>query len=282
MFRDGGISEVGGGIMSFEKLPSPIEEALMLATEKIDKFPGALNIEQNVKRAIIEPILQACGWDTTGLVQIQSEYPVAPMGVDKVDYALFDEDGDPCILIEAKRLNGITSKSEEQLFKYAKYLWAPILILTDGNVWNFYINKNSAEAPAERGYYRVELSCDESILKGADVFNGCLCKSKVRMARSVRGQVNYSMWRIRQRESGRIRQIWRTMDRRDRSIIQMRLGLHERPATLSEVSERFGLLPERILQVEQATYKMFCDHWRREESAPRNRREKEIRAAQSQ
>ena len=283
MSREEEIGEAGGEEMP-EYRPTPIEKGLMLATEKIRKFPEALNIEQNVKRAIIEPILQACGWDSAGLVEIQSEYPVSHEYKKAADYVLFNQDGEPCVLIEAKRLGGIIENSEEQVFGYAKHLWVPLLILTDGNVWNFYISQRPMEHPAERGYFRVELSCDESILKCADVFATCLGKRGGLLASPTRRNFHLffrSMRMIYLGQRDRIDQMLSILPPSGSDIIRMRLGLEQRPATLSEVAEHCRRTSERILQIEQRTYKKFCDRWRRMEAPPRSRRdrrEQEIRA----
>lgn len=46
---------------------------------------GRLEIEEDVKKAVIEPILRALGWDTADLRSIKSEYAAGP---GRVDYAL--------------------------------------------------------------------------------------------------------------------------------------------------------------------------------------------------
>ena len=46
----------------------------------------------------------------------------------------------PLVFIEAKRLGNVDYRAEGQLFGYAVNRGVPFLILTDGNVWDFYLS----------------------------------------------------------------------------------------------------------------------------------------------
>ena len=286
---DGG-AEVGGGEGTLERIRK-MREAITIARGKFRPFRKALSDdEQNVKRAIIDPILWAGGWDTTKLDEVQSELPAE--GRKKVDYALYSEKGRQ-VLIEAKALGKITPKGEKQLFEYAKEVWTPTLILTDGNVWQFYLRGNHADAPGEQGYFRVELSHDVSILKSVDVFAGCLAKG------IIPGPSGILERKMLLSQRSRLEQKLGELTERERQIIGMRLGLGARlgwagyrqgwtgdrqgwTAPLSDVAEILrstpeGSTPEDIFKEEKAAWKKFCDDERKEEATPRARREREIR-----
>lgn len=112
--------------------------------------------EAQVKQAAILPILRALGWDDGDLRQFVPEYSV---GGGRVDYALGRQAGNgivPLVFIEAKRLGRANVDAERQLFDYANNQGIPLLILTDGDIWDFYLSM-AAGAPASRRFYRAGL-----------------------------------------------------------------------------------------------------------------------------
>ena len=96
------------------------------------------NLSQNEYRtrlALIDPILNALGWDVSNpaVVTIEDQYSGG-----RPDYALLGQSKDkPVAFIEAKRLNESLNAHEDQVFKYTwdrKVFYAG---LTDGNRWIF-------------------------------------------------------------------------------------------------------------------------------------------------
>ena len=68
--------------------------------------------EYCTRYAIIDPIVRALGWETYNPEECVVEYPCKrrkKRNPSRVDYALLSRKGDPVILIEAKRLDGINS-----------------------------------------------------------------------------------------------------------------------------------------------------------------------------
>lgn len=115
---------------------------------------GLLENEAQVQQAVILPVLRALDWDDSDPESFRPEYPVDN---GRVDYALLDHGGGPLVFIEAKRIGAADAGGEEQLFRYAANQGVPLLILTDGNRWDFYLAM--AEGPPEkRRFHRLELS----------------------------------------------------------------------------------------------------------------------------
>ena len=112
--------------------------------------------EADVKQFVILPILRALAWDDSDPLMIRPEYSAGP---GLVDYALL-HDGQPLVFIEAKRLGNMDDKGEEQLFQYASNKGIPLLILTDGDRWDFYLSMAAGDPP-ERRFFRMELSLPE-------------------------------------------------------------------------------------------------------------------------
>ena len=92
--------------------------------------------EYRTRLALIDPILNALGWDVSDPKLVMPEYQV---GSGRADYALLGEDGKPQAFIEAKRLGEMAeaSRHETQLFTYAVTQGVRYAALTDGNRWIF-------------------------------------------------------------------------------------------------------------------------------------------------
>ena len=88
--------------------------------------------EYRTRLALIDPILNALGWDVSDPALVTPEYQA---GNGRADYALLGSDGKPRAFIEAKRLNEPLESHQDQVFKYT---WDQKLFyggLTDGNRW---------------------------------------------------------------------------------------------------------------------------------------------------
>ena len=74
--------------------------------------------ETRTRMALIDPLLQALGWDTSNPSVVMPEYSV---GSGRADYALLYEDGRPAALFEAKHLSEPLERPnhQEQVFTYA-------------------------------------------------------------------------------------------------------------------------------------------------------------------
>lgn len=150
-----------------------LEQVLQKAVENIRS--GRLSDEAKVKTTVIVPILRALDWDDLNPAELVAEFPVAN---GWVDYALCQRADKPLVFIEAKRLGLVDIKGEEQLFNYATNKGVPFLILTDGNVWDFYLSMAVGVA-AERKFYHAELEREENISKYTRFFEDHLQKNHV-------------------------------------------------------------------------------------------------------
>jgi hypothetical protein len=183
-----------------------VERVLHQAVDRIRS--GQLNKEQQVKLAVIQPILRALDWDDADPSEVVAEFSV-PDG--SVDYALLGTTGSPLVFLEAKRLDHADEKGVDQVFRYAANRGVPFLILTDGNIWDFYLSMADG-IPIERRFYRIELQRDDKIGDYAAFFEQYLRKNRVSMheTRIAAEQLRDS---DRQREKARttIGGVWRTL-----------------------------------------------------------------------
>ena len=156
-----------------------LEQALRNGLDKIRS--GQLTNEAQVKQAVILPILRELGWDDTNPNEFVPELAVE-VGKRRgsVDYALCrtTPNWQPLVFIETKRLGNADTVGEEQLFEYATNKGVPLLVLTDGDVWNFYLAM-AAGSPPERVVYRAELRQEEKLAEYAGFFQRYLEKARV-------------------------------------------------------------------------------------------------------
>ena len=91
--------------------------------------------ETRSRMALIDPLLQVLGWDTTDPFLVIPEYDA---GGGQVDYALLDKKGGPTAVIEAKRLGEPLQKKWDQMIRYAMDARINYAGITDGDRWELY------------------------------------------------------------------------------------------------------------------------------------------------
>ena len=91
--------------------------------------------ETRTRMALIDPLLQALGWDTADPALVLPEYDLRG---NRADYALLDSTGKPVALVEAKRLGEQLASHRMQIVNYANMSGVPYAGLTDGNHWELY------------------------------------------------------------------------------------------------------------------------------------------------
>ena len=90
--------------------------------------------ETRTRRSLIDPVLDALGWDTEDPSSVIHEYQV---GNGRADYALANQ-GKPMVALEAKRLGEKLETHTAQMVTYANITGIPYCGMTDGNVWELY------------------------------------------------------------------------------------------------------------------------------------------------
>lgn len=106
----------------------------LIQTIQIQIKDGLFTNEASVIRGIIDPILQSLDWPVNDVGVVRPEYTLEGR---RVDIALY-HNNQPYIFIEVKKI-GAADGAERQLFEYAFHLGVPILILTDGITWHFFL-----------------------------------------------------------------------------------------------------------------------------------------------
>lgn len=143
---------------------------------------GSLHSEAAVKASVVLPVLRKLGWDDTDPNEVKPEFPVDGKFVD---YALIG-DGKPLVFIEAKHVHAKVGTGEDQLFGYASNKGVPLLILTNGRCWDFYLSM-AAGPPADRRFYRLDLGLEDKTPDYVEFLEQHLRENRV-----VSGQANFS------------------------------------------------------------------------------------------
>ena len=119
------------------------EEAVSQMGEKVAKLKSSIETEEATKNAFIMPFIgSVLGYDVFDPSEVIPEF-TADVGVkknEKVDYALV-LDGQVQILIECKKVGAALSlENASQLYRYFACTKARIGVLTNGQIWNFYMD----------------------------------------------------------------------------------------------------------------------------------------------
>ena len=100
--------------------------------------------EIRTRMALIDPLLQALGWDTADPAAVRPEYNVGGL---RADYALLTRDGTPAATVEAKKLGESLEPHRKQMVTYANMATIRYAGLSDGDRWELY--KVFQEVPFE-------------------------------------------------------------------------------------------------------------------------------------
>ena len=209
-----------------------LEEVLSSAIKRIRS--GSLENEAQVKQAVILPILRALSWDDADPAEFRPEYAVDN---GRVDYAMLGKTGAPLVFIEAKGIGRVDISGEEQLFGYAVNKGVPFLVLTDGDIWGFYLSM-AAGAPAERRFYRAELTREERIPEYARFLKTHLQKSRVVSGDARRAAEDLlASNQDREKALEAIPGVWRSLLERPDDML--------RDLLMEQVASECGTMPEQ-------------------------------------
>lgn len=118
--------------------------------------------EAETRKYLVDTMLADAGWDLTNLEEVRQEVPIQDQPTDSgegfADYVLYDDDGKPLAVVEAKRTRVEPSKGRAQARIYADGLekehgQRPVLFYTNGfEIWIW----NDADGEVDRriwGFY---------------------------------------------------------------------------------------------------------------------------------
>ena len=122
--------------MSQDALLGPLVDAIESVKQRIQEHGASLRENETRTRvALIDPILQALGWDVSDPASVTLEYDVQGR---RADYALLRANNRPAATIEAKKLGENLQQHRMQMLNYANASGVDYAGLTDGNHWELY------------------------------------------------------------------------------------------------------------------------------------------------
>lgn len=144
------------------------EESLNQVAAKVRDLKEGIETEEATKNAFIMPFIgQVLGYDVFNPTEVVPEF-TADVGVkkgEKVDYALV-HDGQVQILIECKKVGvPLSLENASQLYRYFAVTNARIGVLTNGQVWNFYMDLDEPNRMDSKPFLVLDLlDIDQTIL----------------------------------------------------------------------------------------------------------------------
>lgn len=140
---------------------SRLDDVVSQVRARIQKAPAKGLNEQNTKATLIEPVLDALGWDTRDVEEVAREFRLRSS--DKpVDYGLLQLRG-PRLFVEAKALgeNLDDHRWANQIMGYASVAGVAWIVLTNGDEYRIY-NSHAAVPIDQKMFRSVKISDERS------------------------------------------------------------------------------------------------------------------------
>lgn len=115
-------------------------DVLIQIQDSANQYEATLTLNEAATRAVLaDPILRALGWDTANTNMVEVEKILDQV---RADYALYDSNSIPKIIVEAKSLGTDLNQKKlvMSLVNYAFSIGLNDVFLTDGLVWHHFDN----------------------------------------------------------------------------------------------------------------------------------------------
>lgn len=190
----------------------PLEDAIQEVRERLaqNRYPN----EQAISYGIVMRFLQQLDWDTYDTSLVWPEY--GTVDGRRVDFALCHPPSKPAVFIEVKR-PGDAENHVEQALRYAFDSGAPMVVLTDGGTWSFYL-------PAEQGTYEdrrvYKLDLEErEVAEAADALRRYLSAKRVASGAALEtARKEYRSRAKREQAKAALPEAWEELKRRSEAL----------------------------------------------------------------
>jgi hypothetical protein len=135
------------------------KDVIKQVSGRVEKLKENLQTEEATKNALIMPFLQALGYDVFNPLEVIPEF-VCDIGTkkgEKIDYAIM-KDGKPIILIECKHWKQDLTLHDNQLLRYFHVSNAKFGVLTNGIIYKFYTDLETANRMDEKPFLEIDIS----------------------------------------------------------------------------------------------------------------------------
>ncbi len=207
----------------------PLEQSIEATTTLLRQ--GRLPNEQAVSQSVVLRLLSDLGWDVYDPAVVWPEYAT---GEGRVDFALCHPPTRPKVFIEVKQM-GRAADGVRQALEYAFHTGVPLIVLTDGRTWSFYL-------PAEQGSYedrRVYMLdlYERSGQEAADTFREYLDRARVSSDAAIEhARTEYRRRNRRAQARSALVQAWRDLvNQGDETLVEL---------VSAAVESRVGIRPD--------------------------------------
>lgn len=160
---------------------------------------GAYKNEEHVRLSLVARVLQKWGWNIWDPCEVNSEFNATPLEDNtRVDIALFSTPRQPDVFIEVKAVGKLSSdslqKAERQLRNYNRDNTASFSIITDGQLWRFYLSQSGGEF-SKKMFKEIDFLTDDldgievslcKFLKKSEIESGdAICKAQIELEKGV-------------------------------------------------------------------------------------------------
>lgn len=139
---------------------------IRVLSEKINNIKSDLKTEEATKTSLVLPFLQILGYDIFNPKEVTPEFTcdVGTKKGEKIDY-LISKDNNPLFLIECKKWSESLDGHKNQLLRYYHTSKAKFGILTNGIVYDFYVDSNNPNVMDEKPFFRFDFNnfCDSDL-----------------------------------------------------------------------------------------------------------------------
>lgn len=128
-------------------------------SDRVVKLKDNILTEEATKTALIMPFLQCLGYDVFNPLEVVPEF-ISDIGTkkgEKVDYAIMQENGEPCILIECKHWAQSLTLHDNQLLRYFHVTKARFGLLTNGIIYRFYTDLVEPNKMDEKPFLEINM-----------------------------------------------------------------------------------------------------------------------------
>lgn len=208
-----------------------LDAAIRRLREQLQKIQDRASpiSEEDTKRVLITPLLQALQWNVLDLDEVRNEFRSQPQD-NPVDYALF-LNRTPCLFLEAKAINHSLEERKwlSQIVGYAATAGVEWCVLTNGDEYRFY----NAHAPVDvehKLFKKISISNTEQHRETVDTLD---LISKDRMGDK---QIN-TLWQAHHVDS-KVKTVLNALFQGDDSLIRL---IAKREPSLSQGDIRSSL-----------------------------------------
>ncbi|MBX3473658.1 MAG: hypothetical protein KF754_04685 [Planctomycetes bacterium] len=184
-----------------------------------NRFPN----EQAISQGVVLRLFQELGWDTWDTKIVWPEYQT---GDGRADFALCHPQSKPVVVTEVKQ-PGKAEDAVRQALDYSFHTGAPIVVLTDGQTWGFYLPGEQGTYE-DRRVYKLDLY-ERSAAEAAEILHRYLSRENVTSGNALEAaRKEYRSRNRRSQAKSAIPEAWRELvEKGDELLVELVAGAVE-------------------------------------------------------